>query len=97
MNRRNDRAIISWRGTRNFRNKEVGGTARHGGPQPAMKLAYEVHLRVWNVRPREYALRENSVALVSSNETFSNFPRREETDIPSLLRREYSTGGEAAT
>lgn len=57
-----------------------------------MKLAYEVHLRVRNVRPREYALRENSVALVPSNETFNNFPRQE-SDIPSLLRREYSTCG----
>jgi len=72
MNRRNDRAIIPWRGTRNFRNKEAGGAAIHN----QTKLAYEVHLRVRNVRPREYALRENSVALVPSNETFNNFPWR---------------------
>lgn len=73
MNRRNDRAIIPWRGI--FEIKRLAarcGAARY----TTTKLAYEVHLRVRNVRPREYALRENSVALVPSNETFNNFPRR---------------------
>lgn len=32
MNRRYDRAIIPWQGTRNFRNKEADGATRHGGP-----------------------------------------------------------------
>lgn len=55
MNRRYDWAIIPRQGTRNFRNKEAGATRRDAPVQPTTKLAYEVHLRVRNVCPRECA------------------------------------------
>lgn len=77
MNRRNDRAIIPSQGTRNFRNKEADGAAAWRS-KPATKLAYEVHLYVYGMYVLVNVPRENSVALNPSNETFNNFPRRNE-------------------
>lgn len=72
MNRRNDRAIIPRRGTRNFRNKET-----NGGPtrdETCIRSASTCTECTSSVK----VLRENSVALNPSNETFNNFPRRGE-------------------
>lgn len=43
MNRRNDRAIIPWRGTQNFRNKEAAIAARRGAA---------VHNQRWNLHTK---------------------------------------------
>lgn len=60
--------------------------------QPATKLAYEVHLRVRNVCPRECASRKFRCfePFERDLQQFSA-AQRKETGIPSLLRREYST------
>lgn len=61
--------------------------------KPATKLAYEVHLRVRNVCPRECASWKfrRFEPFERDLQQFSAAQAEGDRDIPSLLRREYST------
>lgn len=89
MNRRNDRAIIPRRGTRNFRNKETNGAPRRSDPR---RNLHTKCIYVYGM----YVLRESASRKFRCFEPFErdlqqfSAARREETSIPSLLHREYS-------